>query len=139
VKRTHLQLDLQRAARLARRQRLADEARWELERYQREHPAPPVAPPVEAPFYDEHGAQLQVGDLVRVRGPYHMSCGSTPAGIGVDAITGRVFRVVKLRRGKICPPSAALADPTLEGVDESDEEWDVNLQRLTRLEEARKK
>lgn len=87
-------------------------------------------------FEDEQGTELKVGDLVSVRGPWQMGNRLGDGGkIGHDSITGKVFRVVALRANRLGPYSAALADPTLIGVDETDEITDCVLRRLTKRTE----
>ena len=95
--------------------------------------APNSQTPCATEFIDEHGVELQIGDLVMVRGPWQMGSRLGDGGsFGVDSITGRVMRVVALRANKHGPHSAALADASLIGVDESDEVADCVLRRLVK-------
>ena len=75
--------------------------------------------------------EIKIGDLVAVGPRFEMGDRIGQGRLVADSITGCVFRVVAIRNNKIGPPSAALAPSNIVGADESDEEWDVVLRRLT--------
>lgn len=75
-----------------------------------------------------------LGSLVTVGPKYVMAVHPPYGGRGYfepDPWTGRTFRVVAVRVYAVLPPSAALADPTLLDVDETDEIVDIVLRRLS--------
>ncbi len=79
---------------------------------------------------------IKIGDLVKVGPSYQMADHPPFIGRGTfraDQWTDKVYRVVALRPGKLCPPSAALAPANLLNVDESDEVVDIVLTRLTKV------
>lgn len=82
--------------------------------------------------------EVKIGDVVRVGQRYVMADHPPYVGNGRmldDELTGTVWRVVGLRTSKISGQrSAMLAPSNLLNVDESDEEWDVGISRLTVIE-----
>lgn len=76
--------------------------------------------------------EIKIGQLVTVGMRFE---GGNRVGEGKmtpDEWTGRTFRVVAIRHSKLSGQiSAALAPSNLVGVDESDEEVDIGVNRLT--------
>jgi hypothetical protein len=75
--------------------------------------------------------EIEVGDVVKVGPKFEMGDRLGQGRMVADDYTGRVFRVVALRTGKLGPSSAALAPANIIGADESDEVVDVVLRRLS--------